>query len=239
MGPPPTNAEWLHAVQLGRGLWPCGQRLRRGGDLCDGAAGYGYRCDRGAGAPLLGCGCDACCGCGCGCGVCFGFGCDAWLGCGCGCDAWLGCAHQGCGCAAPAVCSGCAEGPRAPCRERPEIAKHRGRIINQPTAACTTNGDRTDTGTLSLGSAFTRSFAVQAAPCPAVAPHPPTPRLFTRLTCPSPHCAMSSRLGSPRLIQASFHLGSPDSPEPPADDGTAGSLITFSGARRPPRAILG
>jgi hypothetical protein len=117
VGPPPTDAKWLHAVELGRGLWLWGQRLQRRGDLCDGAAGYGYRCDRGAGAPLLGCGCDACfgfgfgfgCGCGCGCGVCFGCGCGAWLGCG----ACEGCAHQGCGCAAPAVGSGYVEGPQA------------------------------------------------------------------------------------------------------------------------------
>ena len=68
------------------------------------------------------------------------------------------------------------------------------------------------------------------------APHPP----HLPLTCPShpPHplCNVIYRLGSPRLIQASSHLGPP---EPPADDGTAGSVITFSGARRPPRAILG
>ena len=157
VGSPPLDAKGLHAAQLGPGLSPCGQRLwRRGGDdLCDGAAGYGYRCDRDAGAPLLGCGFDACCGCcgcgcGCGCGLCCGCGaccgccCEACYGCGCcgygcgcrpccgcfggacfgcGCDPWQGCdacgscTHQGCGCAAPAVGSACAEGPhwREPC----------------------------------------------------------------------------------------------------------------------------
>ena len=123
VGPSPTDAKWSHAVELWHGVWPCDQKLRRGGggDLgCDraGAAGCSYRCDRGASAPISGCGCDACCGCGCGCGcgACFGFGCDASL----GCDVCKGCAHQGCGCAAPAAGSGYAAPSESPAAREPE-----------------------------------------------------------------------------------------------------------------------